>query len=79
MTEEESNEEFARIVYGVYDRVYILKTCIEKGVESLQEFQSVCREMHLEEYEDDPKVLEALRAWNNLWHAYELPPYYTSN
>lgn len=79
MSEEESNERFARIVYGVYDRVYILKTCIERGVENPEEVQAVCREMHLEEYIGDPKILDALRAWNQLWHAYELPPYYTNN
>lgn len=79
MPEELSNDEFSRIVYGVYDRVYILKTCIERGVESTEEFQSVCRDMQLEEYINDPKILEALRAWNQLWHAYELPPYYKDN
>ena len=69
----EEMEEFARKVYGVYDRIYLLKTCIERNVETVGEFESVCRELACPEYIHDAATIRALAAWNNLWHDFEIP------
>lgn len=73
---EKEDEEFGRIVYGVYDRVYLLKTCIERDVETVGEYQAVCRELQLTDYLTDKKVIRALTAWHDLWHGFELPDIY---
>lgn len=63
-----SNEEFEELVDGTMERVYLLKVCVERDVNSLQEMNSVARELVTPELQNDPKVWKALYSWHNLWH-----------
>lgn len=67
------DEEFGRLINDVYDRIYLVKTCIERDIETVDEFQAVCRELRLEEHIHDPKVMRAIIAWHDLWHDFEIP------
>lgn len=63
-----SNEEFEELVDGTFERVYLLKVCVERNVESLQEMNSVARDLVFNDLINDEKVWRALCSWNNLWH-----------
>lgn len=63
-----SNEEFEELVNGTFERVYLLKVCVERNVESLQEMNAVARDLVFNDLINDEKVWRALCSWNNLWH-----------
>ena len=63
-----SNSEFEELVDGTMERVYLLKVCVEKDVTSLQEMNSVARDLVFTDLQNDTKVWKALCAWNNMWH-----------
>ena len=60
--------EFEELVDGTFERVYLLKVCVERNVESLQEMNSVARDLVFNDLINDEKVWRALYSWNNLWH-----------
>lgn len=62
------DEEFKELVDGTFERVYLLKVCVERNVESLQEMNSVARDLVFNDLINDEKVWRALCSWNNLWH-----------
>lgn len=63
-----SDKEFEELIDGTFERVYLLKCCVEKGVTSIQEMNSVARELVFTDLQNDAKVWKALCAWNNMWH-----------
>lgn len=63
-----SNKEFEELVDGTMERVYLLKCCVEKDVTTIQEMNSVARELVFNDLVNDKKVWKALCAWHNLWH-----------
>lgn len=63
-----SNEEFEELVNGTFERVYLLKVCVERNVESLQEMNAVARDLVFNDLINDEKVWRALCSWNNMWH-----------
>lgn len=67
-----TDAEFEELVDGTMERVYLLKVCVEKGVDTIQEMNSVARELVTPELQNDRKVWNALCAWHNMWHEGEL-------
>lgn len=66
-----SNSEFEELVDGTFERIYLLKNCIEQGAESIQEMNTIARELVFTDLQNDKKVWDALCAWNNMWHENE--------
>lgn len=62
------DEEFRTLIDGTMERVYLLKLCVEQGAESAEEVMAIARANCMEEYGNDPKVLNALESWNSMWH-----------
>lgn len=63
-----TDEEFEELIDGTFERVYLLKVCVEKDVTSLQEMNNVARDLVFNDLVNDKKVWNALCAWHNLWH-----------
>lgn len=63
-----NDKEFEELIDGTFERVYLLKLCVEQGAETREEMASIARANVMGEYAEDPKVWKALCAWNNMWH-----------
>lgn len=63
-----NDKEFEELIDGTMERVYLLKLCVEQEAESREEMASIARANVMSEYAEDPKVWNALCAWNNMWH-----------
>lgn len=62
------DDEFKELVDGTFERVYLLKNCVERDVTTMQEMNSIARELVFPELENDTKVWNAIVSWHNLWH-----------